>query len=134
MTVVGDGMPRDGAAGGFAVLDDEAIRSLGDMLGDDPEAIAELVDAFLLEAPTRLEELHAGIDDVDLELAGRAAHTLKSNALTFGATTLGAVCQELESAAREGRLESVGPLAGQVDAEWARVRPVLEGLRARHGP
>ena len=48
-----DEIPSDGGGAGAStvLLDSEAIRSLNDLVGDDPEIIAELVDAFLEEAP-----------------------------------------------------------------------------------
>lgn len=113
----------------IARLDGDAVRSLNDLVGDDPELIAELVDAFLEEAPIRLGELRTGLREGDPVLAGRAAHTLKSNGYTFGALALGDLCRELETAARNGDLSAAAPLVEQVDAEWSRVRSALDELR-----
>jgi HPt (histidine-containing phosphotransfer) domain-containing protein len=118
----GSGLP-------VAHLDDDALRSLGELVGDDAEMLAELVDAFLDEAPGRLDELREGLAGGDAVLVERAAHTLKSNGFTFGAHRLGELCQELEATAREGRLGDAEPIAGLVAAEWASVRPALEELR-----
>jgi HPt (histidine-containing phosphotransfer) domain-containing protein len=128
----GDEISRDGAltGAGIGLLDPDALRSLGDLVGDDPEAMGELVEAFLDEAPTRLDELRAGMDDADAALVRRAAHTLKSNALTFGAAALGTLCQELETAGAAGRLDEAAPLVTRVVEEWSRVLPHLEELRA----
>ena len=41
------------------MLDPDALRALSELLGGDREALAELVDAFLDEAPERLAELRA---------------------------------------------------------------------------
>ena len=126
-----DEIPSDGGGTGAStvLLDSEAIRSLNDLVGDDPEMIAELVDAFLEEAPIRLGELQTGVREADPVLAGRAAHTLKSNGYTFGAVALGDLCRELETAARDGDLSGAAPLVEQVEAEWMRVRPALDSLR-----
>jgi HPt (histidine-containing phosphotransfer) domain-containing protein len=104
-------------------LDPAALRTLSDMVGGDREVLAELVDEVLEEAPRRLVEMRSS----DAALAGRAAHTLKSNALTFGATELASACRDVELTAREGEVD-----AGLVDVAvgaWARVRPELIGLR-----
>ncbi len=114
----------------MTVLDPGAIRSLSELVGDDPDVLADLVDAFLEEAPVRLDELRAGIAQQDATLTERAAHTLKSNGYTFGAGRLGELCQELETAARDGRLEDAEPLAGLVAAEWESVRPAVAELRS----
>ena len=108
--------------------------ALSTMLGDDREALAELVDAFVDEAPQRLAELRRGAEQGDAALAGRAAHTLKSNGLTFGAVELAALCRRLEAAAGKDELASGSELIDRVDDEWARVREELLALRERAAP
>ncbi len=84
-------MPTRGLA-----LDPHALAALSDLVGDDPEAITEIVEAFLEDAPDRLAEIRTGLAGDDLELVRRAAHTLKANGLTFGA-------QEFATASRGAR-------------------------------
>ncbi len=110
-------------------LDVASLRALDDLVGNDSALVASLVDAFLDEASVRLVELRAGVEDGDQILLGRAAHTLKSNALTFGALALADLCQELELIARGGDLASAPSLVGRVEEEWARIVPLLEDLR-----
>ena len=83
-----------------------------------PEFVGELVDTFLEEAPGMLAELRSARADGDAERFRRAAHSLKSNANTFGATSLAARARELE-------------LKG-LDAEPARDQAVLAALEAEH--
>ncbi|HEX5622336.1 MAG TPA: Hpt domain-containing protein [Solirubrobacteraceae bacterium] len=66
------------------------------LLCGDREALVELVDSFLNEAPQRLAELRRGADQGDAGLVGRAPHTLKSNGSTFGAVELASLCRRLE--------------------------------------
>ena len=114
---------------GSHVLDPEAIRSLTELVGNDPEALVEIIDAFLDEAPQRLAELRQGIGDDDPVLAGRAAHTLKANGRTFGAERLALLGQEIEAAARESDLTTVLPRIDEVGAAWIEVRNELVALR-----
>lgn len=111
------------------LLDPNALRSLADLLEGDRDAVREIVDAFVEEVPQRLADLRAGSGGKDAARVGRAAHTLKSNALTFGATRLGQLCLELETAARAEDLTRAPGLAGQIEAEWSRVEPALHALR-----
>jgi HPt (histidine-containing phosphotransfer) domain-containing protein len=115
-------------------LEPDAVRALYDLLGGDREALADLVDAFVDEAPLRLAELRLGAERGDAELAGRAAHTLKSNGLSFGAVELAALCRRLEAAAREDDLARSGELIDSADAEWTRVRGALLVLRDEGPP
>ncbi len=110
------------------LLDRDALRSLAELLDGDRDAVREIVDAFVEEVPQRLAELRAGSEGNDAACVGRAAHTLKSNALTFGATRLGQLCLELETAARAEDLTRAPGLTGQVEAEWSRVEPALHAL------
>jgi HPt (histidine-containing phosphotransfer) domain-containing protein len=115
-------------------LDADAVRALYELLGDDREALAEVVDAFLDEAPKRLAELRRGVDGHDSALAGRAAHTLKSNGGTFGAVELVSLCRRLEEAARANDLAGSADLLDAVDVQWTLVSKELTALRGRGRP
>jgi HPt (histidine-containing phosphotransfer) domain-containing protein len=110
-------------------LDPHAITSLLELVGDDRDALAEIVDAFLEEAPRRLAELRSGLETSDAVVARRSAHTLKSNALTFGAGDLARVCEEIEAAARDGDLAPGRARIDDVDGMWIGVRDELVSLR-----
>ncbi len=112
-------------------LDPAAVAALLDLLGDDHGALAELVEAFLEEAPLRLAELESGLGSGDAAFVGRAAHTLKSNAATFGAVALEGVCRDLEALVRTGELAAAPALVGQARDAWVTVEPTLVELRDR---
>jgi PAS domain S-box-containing protein len=101
----------------------EQLRTLG-----DAAFLSELIDTFLADAPALVETLRRSLAEGDAEDLRRAAHTLKSNARTFGATSLAEACQELETAARAGALEDVAGLMGRVEARFAKARVALEAV------
>jgi HPt (histidine-containing phosphotransfer) domain-containing protein len=113
-------------------LDRGALTALADLLDGDHEALAELADAFLSEAPTRLAELRLGAAEGDAALAGRAAHTLKSNAATFGALEFASLCRRVEEAARAGEIER-GSI-DRLEEQWTQVRDALIVLRDEGPP
>jgi HPt (histidine-containing phosphotransfer) domain-containing protein len=115
-------------------LDPGAVEALWELLGGDRDALAELADAFLDEAPNRLAEVRLGAERGDPVLAGRAAHTLKSNALTFGANDLAAVARSIELAVHDGVPADIGELVDRLDAAWPPVRAALVALRDRSLP
>jgi CheY-like chemotaxis protein len=97
----------------------------------DPAFMAELVETFLREAPALLKMIRrSDVDDVR-----RAAHTLKSNAATFGATALAELCQALEGAANEPGYDAATDLPVRIEAEYARVAAALRArwTEAQHG-
>lgn len=111
-----------------AALDEASLETLGELVGNDPELLGSLVEVFLDEAPVRLAELSSGLETGDAILLGRAAHTLKSNAMTFGALRLADLSQRLETIAREGDLSGARALLERVELEWNLVEPLLENL------
>lgn len=75
-------------------IDLAVFRELQETAGAD--FVVELVDTFFEEAPAMLAELRDARAAADAERFRRAAHSLKSNGNTFGATTLGKLARALE--------------------------------------
>ena len=98
-------------------IDLAVFTELQDSAGAD--FVSELVDTFLEEAPGLLATLRAAREAHDADAFRRAAHSLKSNGQTFGATALGAAARKLE-------------LAG-LDADPARDAAAIDGLQAALG-
>ncbi|HEX5804367.1 MAG TPA: Hpt domain-containing protein [Azospira sp.] len=76
------------------VIDEATFRELQETAG--AEFVAELVDTFVEEAPGMLAALRQARATGDADAFRRAAHSLKSNSLTFGATALAAAARALE--------------------------------------
>jgi HPt (histidine-containing phosphotransfer) domain-containing protein len=75
-------------------VDAATFRELQESAGAD--FVDELVDTFLQEAPSMLAELRQAWEDGAADRFRRAAHSLKSNGLTFGAIEFAALAKELE--------------------------------------
>lgn len=107
----------------------ETLERLAESFGGGPEGwafVRELIDAFFEDAPTQLAALRSTLEQGDAEGARRAAHTLKSNAATFGASSLADVCRELEAVAARGELDGAAARGEQAEREWERARSALE--------
>lgn len=76
------------------IIDDAAFAELQATAGED--FVAELVGTFFEEAPGMFAELRAALAAGAAEPFRRAAHSLKTNAHTFGAMALGAQARALE--------------------------------------
>ncbi|MEJ2210174.1 MAG: response regulator, partial [Anaerolineae bacterium] len=114
---------------GRADLDAGALGDLLALLGGEFEFLEELIDSFLGEAPGLLAELERAVAAGDVTGAGRAAHSLKSNGLDFGATAFAALCKELEMKGKAGSLQGAGELAARIRTEYARVAAALEAVQ-----
>lgn len=118
---------------GAVALDRGAVDTLLQMVGDDPETMTEIVDAFLEDVPDRLAEIASGLADGDAGIVRRASHTLKANGLTFGAFAFAEACRQLEEAAQGDDLDGASPLAAKIGYDWAAVRPAVEALATGAG-
>ncbi len=75
-------------------IDSDVFRELQATAGAD--FVAELVDTFFEEAPGMMAALRQAQAAGDGDAFRRAAHSLKSNSLTFGAAALAASARALE--------------------------------------
>ena len=98
---------------------------------DDPAFVRELISTFLNDAPGLVGTLRSSLEQRNLEELRRAAHTLKSNGKTFGATTLAVLSEELEHSAQTGALADAAELVSRTEREYARVEDALEALADR---
>src|SRR5512139_366967 len=107
--------PREGL---MPVIDRAVFEELKQISGE--EFINELIDAFLEDAPVMIRDMREAVQKQDVESLRRNAHSLKSNANTFGATKLGTLAKELEFMARENNLD-VGDRIDVLEGEFEGV-------------
>jgi histidine phosphotransfer protein HptB len=108
-------------------IDANVFGELKANVGDD--FIGELIDTFLGDAPRMLAEMHQALGAGDAETFRRAAHGLKSNGATFGATSFSALAKELEMIGKSGSLEGAPDKLTELETEYAQVRDSLEKLK-----
>lgn len=107
-------------------IDPVTFGELKQMSGGD--FINELIDAFLDDAPNMLNNMQLALNQKDVESFRRNAHSLKSNANTFGAVGLASLAKELEFMAKENNLNIGNRLEILKDA-FATVAEELKGMR-----
>ena len=111
----------------MAKIDLQTYNILKESTGAD--FIGELVDAFLDDAPALIAQMKSALADKNAEAFRRAAHSMKSNAATFGAMELSALAKELENLARENNLD-VGNRVDVIETEFQQVKSELVSLKA----
>jgi HPt (histidine-containing phosphotransfer) domain-containing protein len=111
----------------MSVIDERIFNELKQMSGED--FINELIDAFLDDAPNMISNMRDALLARDVESFRRNAHSMKSNASTFGAVELSALARELELMARENNL-NVGDRLELLNQSFAKVAEELQGMRA----
>ena len=94
----------------------------------DADFLRELVATFLEEAPKLLLQLRSSLRAGDVETFRRAAHSLKSNGATFGASRFSLQARELELLARENKLPQTGTGVEDLETMFSKVAAELKVL------
>ena len=105
-------------------IDPIAFAELQSSAGAD--FVRELIDTFLEEAPPMLAELREALAAARAEPFRRAAHSLKSNASTFGAATLAAMARDLEL---QGLAAATPAALAALAQQYAAAAAELKALR-----
>ncbi|HET8525553.1 MAG TPA: GAF domain-containing protein, partial [Actinomycetota bacterium] len=106
-------------------VDAAVLERLAESMGGDDAFVAELIDQFVTDSPALVAAARKGLEAGDAEEVRRAAHTLKSNAATFGANELADRSRSLETAARAGELGNGEASIDAVAEELERVHAAL---------
>lgn len=114
---------RTDAPGGAASPMDVGV--LERMVGKDPAVISEFLNDFRGTAATIAAELQAAIAGGQVAQAGALAHKLKSTARSFGALTLGELCDAMELAAKTGEAAALNRLLPRFMSEATAVEEYL---------
>ena len=101
-------------------IDPATFSALCDSTGAD--FVQELVDTFAEEAPGLVEEMRAARATGAADDFRRAAHAIKSNALTFGAMELATMARDLEH-------QGLAAEAAATDSLDAALKAAIEALR-----
>ena len=108
------------------LIDPQVFAELKEATGD--EFVAELVYTFLDEAPGMITELKTAILEEDSDRFRRAAHSIKSNASTFGAVALAEVARNLElgDLPERGDFSCVNPLQTSFEITADKLRSLID--------
>ena len=119
-----DGYLADGSVA-TAAVDPAAIQALREEL---PGLERELFALFLQDTPTRLAAMRAGAAARDPNVLQSSAHTLKSSAVTLGATEMARLCLQIERLGQAESVEGAVQLVDALEAAFQRTRQALEPL------
>ncbi|MHC8371027.1 Hpt domain-containing protein [Pseudomonas sp. MDT1-85] len=106
-------------------LDRDVLSALQEVMED---GYPELLDTFLADSEERLTLLRKA---ENAEQLMNAAHSFKGSSINMGAIRLAELCNELEQRAKQKSLEGIETLVGEIDGEFAIVRPLYEAERQR---
>lgn len=114
-------------------IDRKQLAELLESMGGDWSFVDELLETFFADGPVQLQSLEQGLAAGDAEVVRRAAHTVKSNARSFGAVTLTELSKQLEDAGKDGDLSTAAEQIAQIANEYQAVVEELQEIRRQGG-
>ena len=110
-------------------LDTSKLDELRMLSDDECDMLAELIDIFLDDTPSRLIELASAIAQGDAEGTRQNGHALKSSCAQLGAAQLSEYCQQLESMGRSGDLTGAQQVMAVAQTEFERVKAAMLAVK-----
>jgi len=95
-----------------------------------PDLLTRIIDTYSRNAEALVNGLYRALEDGDIELVRRNAHTLKSAAANLGATALSELCRQMEERARSGDIGPGMDLFEGLHEEHERALAALAAERA----
>lgn len=92
------------------------------------EGYPDLLDIFLADSEERLNALRTADSTA---LLVETAHSFKGSSSNMGAVRLAELCHRLEQQARSSPWAGIQELVGEIDHEFAGIRPLYEAERQR---
>lgn len=106
-----------------------AVVNLGialQRLGNDQQLLKDMAGFYIEDVPTLIGELRAALQDGDVELATRSAHSLKGLSSNFEAPFAVSAAIVVENAARTGDITKAAAGVDDLDNEVGRVINALK--------
>ena len=109
----------------YKTIDTALIDQLQELIGGDKATLLELIKTFIDEGEDIVAQSHLAVENSDLELLRRSAHSLKSSAQDFGAGQLSRLCATLEAGCKHIWPEDAAVQSQSIDEEYRRVAAEL---------
>ncbi len=112
--------PKTPPANVLPIFDPAAMDRLRDTLGDHADVmLPQLFGRFAAETPELIAQMHVAYQEHDWRKLHRLAHTLKSNALNFGARALAEVARDIEQHATAEDMDTLPTLLQSAEQLYA---------------
>jgi len=109
-----------------SVLDHATLERLRATMGAG--FLDELLPTFLEDSQELVGTMRRALGENDVDSFRRAAHSLKSNAASFGAMTLSTLAKDLEALGKSGSLDGASARVERLAGECERVVRALRDV------
>jgi HPt (histidine-containing phosphotransfer) domain-containing protein len=126
--------PEDSAIVSKSTIDRSVLQEFFTLAGDKPEAfLVEMIDCYLEAIPASIDAICQAIAISDLNALHQAAHTLKSNSASVGASAFVSYCQQIETIDNADKIRSLGKeLLQQLEIKYSETKAVFLIERNRY--
>ena len=102
-----------------------ALQQFWDLMEDDGEAVEDLIQTFLDDAPGNVQKIQEAFAAEQMKELGVLAHTMKGSSATLGVMRFSEYCRQIEAACKNN--ESID-FAGVIQALTAEFTTAQETL------
>lgn len=108
------------------------LGQLKDLVGDDPEAIRDLLETFVKSGRERVQALRVAVEANNAPQIRHEAHSIKGASGNYGAMRLYELAAQMEKEAAKGTTAGAAAQMEQLNAEYSAVERYIEGLLAHN--
>jgi len=112
-----------------AILNQETIDELLEMVEDAPEILVEIIDAYVEQGVLLLEQFKNAIQNNDSNNLREVAHSLKGASYNVGAVLLAELAAELENKGAEADWQGVDDLFVKLQHCYTETIAALQALK-----
>ncbi|MDR2439570.1 MAG: Hpt domain-containing protein [Planctomycetaceae bacterium] len=94
-----------------------SMETLMEQCGGSKVVVESVLDAFLEQVPTDINEMETCLASGDLLTASKAAHRLKGTAGVLGASKLHPLCASLELAGKQANADEAAKIYNELKVE-----------------
>jgi len=124
--------PRDDPAKGNTMTDEDVLdmEQIEELISLDETRVvlAEFVGMFTAQAPARIAEIRAAVQEGDLARVASVAHSLKGASGNLGARLVAEVSKRLEHAGRSGDAAQMLADVSELEARFVEAEAALRAL------
>jgi len=106
-------------------VDMDTLNMLKEIMED---GFKTLLETFVNDSHSRIEDLRAGLQAGDSDAVRRAAHSLKGSSGNLGANPLAALCLTVENRSKDGDLQGLEADLMAIENEYQKVAAIMQSM------
>lgn len=106
-----------------------ALQQFWDLMEDDGEAVEDLIQTFLDDAPGNVQKIQEAFAAEQMDELGVLAHTMKGSSATLGVMRFSEYCRQIEAACKSNESIDFAGVIQELTAEFSTAQETLAQWR-----